>query len=633
LANEKPKSSVKNLAQLGSLLREAKNPPLASAMREMVSEVAGGYQPGQPHVMGQVLPYSILPDDEDMVCIYKAMLDGKGRKVSEVMAMLKGTHISSLDIPVMMKLMANTGILITKGSGPTALYTLKKGAIMPQQHKSSRTSFRPSTPEPVSTARTLGRVDKIDGMELALWKVTSDRKARSVKEIGALMTELGFHRGMAQDLVLKKANTHAKAWYDRVNSNPVTYAMRKGIPMPEAQKAEHEVNPSSIAVNSTTTFRERSVPRFDYQPPAHSTAPMVSQSNPQQEEIAVETKPVETPPEVEALKIDIAEGIEVAVWKVMSDYKEYNVGEVGLLLEDYGFNPKTVATTISTLHLRKGWFERKKVEGYKGYVYTLLRDTVMPTPLNQVTAPAVTATPQEDVQPVQQTLPEMPEVTATSSRAEVEIETMAGVAAHLAVHHPEQLLKHLQDKNSKPTETSLHASMAEVGETVNKPKSEPSGPLRINVVIDKIEPPVKPVLPVAPALQPIIEPTMQAQTNAPAPTVTAQHQPAFAAAQPASPPTAQPQEQVPSKMMMGGGMVKFAVQIRNLTFSLPEARQLSKELQAQGFGSKRIVPAVEAKGLLNIVIQIRGTNFPMDQVQAIALELEEAGMADDTLFA
>lgn len=75
-------------------------------------------------------------------------------------------------------------------------------------------------------------------------------------------------------------------------------------------------------------------------------------------QIQTKTEEEETKPS----PILLSDGIEIGIWKIMSDHVPYTPAEVALLLADYGFKNSSVIRTIGALHSNKGWFTRTQVK-------------------------------------------------------------------------------------------------------------------------------------------------------------------------------------------------------------------------------------------------------------------------------
>lgn len=91
--------------------------------------------------------------------------------------------------------------------------------------------------------------------------------------------------------------------------------------------------------------------------------------------------------------IEPGDSVDLAIWKVMSDYKPYSSTDVATMLSIHGFKPTTVRPRISTLHGNghDGWFTRiTDHANHRQFIYTLRREIEAPVnkPGTAVTAKA-----------------------------------------------------------------------------------------------------------------------------------------------------------------------------------------------------------------------------------------------------
>jgi hypothetical protein len=70
--------------------------------------------------------------------------------------------------------------------------------------------------------------------------------------------------------------------------------------------------------------------------------------------------------------------VDTVIWKIMVDGNEYTMGEINLLVETAGFNPRTAEAHMYKL-IAKGWFTRTGLGKYKRpHKYTLNKDIPCP---------------------------------------------------------------------------------------------------------------------------------------------------------------------------------------------------------------------------------------------------------------
>lgn len=97
--------------------------------------------------------------------------------------------------------------------------------------------------------------------------------------------------------------------------------------------------------------------------------------------------------------IRLEEGMDVAIWKVMADYKPRTATDIRLILAEYRFDARALDRRIDSLIRSNRWFDRKSRSS--GTLYTLKKDFPMPalpnTPMNQANQQAQTTSIKDSV--------------------------------------------------------------------------------------------------------------------------------------------------------------------------------------------------------------------------------------------
>lgn len=370
---------IKNLSQISALFPAAKQEKLAADMAL---------------TMNGSMPLPVLSEDSPSVAIWKIMSDYRGRTIDEVVEQLKSTEVDIELIAPTMKWLNNAGWFtkIQPASG-SCIYTLKKGIPMPSpEHEKAASPKRRLEDLPHDINRE-GVICQSEGIDVSIWKAMSDRKPRTATEIGDILSEFGFDRVVIKDRAITLMR---RGWFTRNERHGGTYyVMKKGIQMPKVVKpaAEEQLLRRSSDVVAKSGPVVRIVP--------NPTPGVVS-------------KP--TPP---APTLNMADGIFVSIWKVMSDYKPYTAAEIMLLLGEIGFNTNSVSARISQLNITYQWFDVTKIRGQRAVAYTLNKSIPMPTGPNLsdvVAAKTAMTNTTKSAQPVTEQKKEQP-VKASASTA------------------------------------------------------------------------------------------------------------------------------------------------------------------------------------------------------------------------
>jgi len=605
-----PGAVIKDLSQLGSLLKENKKPAtlVSVAPKAPTSSI------------------QLDPEGDTLENIWRVMADYKGRTASEVERVFEIHLVPSEDVVTMLKLLHNSGYFLTTGRPENPIYSMKKGVEMPnnnQKEQGFRHYKQRAASAPISQYDPMAKVDPAEGLDCTLWKLTRDRKNRSLDEIGELARTFGFAPHIVRDRVIFLANKH---WYDRTGTgNKTKYALKKNIPFPKPENQEVKTPANEIKVNSTTTFHSRN--EKDYSDRVVNTnAPAVTQTHQVKEETMQEQTPAKqvlplTPLE-EDLVVRKGDSWDLAIWKMMRDFKQYTAQDVGLLLSDLGFNPKSTQVRISKLHLDHDWFEREKMEGTRSFKYRLKRDVARPVDPNA--APVVETKAAEAKQeelpnlqpqaPVAATLNEpvktpfvSPEIHGLAKQiaADMDHVNKGGAVAPLGA-----TLKGARDDLLKASEETIRQigateqgrdMLADVMDAAAKKANTPGAMIAANAAREA-----------GIINTPKDEKATMTKTNT----------------------TTTPEAKPATPNLAGGKYLKFVVQVKDISMSMEEARTLHAKLKAHGFGDARTVPVSdENTNLFSATYRIKGKDFSATMVQEIAIELETYGFGDATNFA
>lgn len=360
-----------------------------------------------PTTVVEIPAATISRDDPIDVAVLKFMSTHKGYTPDEIhYGLVDKVSDPKMVRPTLFALNNNgyfdSNIIMVAGQSKT-IYTLKRGR---SHHDLTTDVRRPSigikkfkVPDGPVTARMV-QISLSDGIDLAVYKLLSDRKWYSRNDVMEILAPFGFN---ASD-VKKRFITLGygkRNWFERQDTGTIlNYRLRAGIKQP----AIGEVVPEDETV-FLGNYEDLHV------------------GEPVAEAVAVEA--------VEAAIEDITavshcpqpgDSVDVAIWKVMSDYNAYSAPDVQVLLEEYPYNQKTVAVKMSKL-FALGWFDRTQPEGKRAFHYTLRRDIPMPqaaaklTPI-ELAAIALAKRDEADIQAVHAALATQAEQAVAAPAAE-----------------------------------------------------------------------------------------------------------------------------------------------------------------------------------------------------------------------
>jgi hypothetical protein len=243
----------------------------------------------------------------------------------------------------------------------------------------------------------IGAINAGEGMDMCIWKVTMDRRSRTVADISEDLVTYGFDRRVVKDRVI--ILTNHKNWFDRATRGGETlYTLKKNIKMPgldrKVDDADARVPEEPDALNDF----QKHIHQLESEREAQGAVEVVMTPEVVAEEV-VEPEPMPSAvpdfiPTYATPPLSAAEGVKVCIWNVMSDYQPYSLGDIALLLSDIGVKYQTVASRISNLLIKENWFD--VTQGKSGRLYTLRREIAKPAP-GSAYSPNVDITPNYQV--------------------------------------------------------------------------------------------------------------------------------------------------------------------------------------------------------------------------------------------
>jgi hypothetical protein len=352
------------------------------------------------------------PEDID-VAMLALMTNYRGWTVGDVQRCL-AKHPDADQIPALMNKFVNEGKFeIMTITGRPATYTLKRKPVETITSARNKAAAFKLT-DPVGTRQApdpKGVIVLEEGLDVAIWKVMSDNKARTKNEICAMLAEYKFDRVQINRRVDSMINS--RNYFDRRDggSGGMRYSMKKHVPMPkplnqvilEEQTALAQIrdNLTTSAAESEREVRIRAMYESSAQgnfAPLHSAsrevgsmfsivsealnaeraekvdgASVLAQEEAGAEDLAaVNVAPAAPLNPVIDHAITMAEDdhLTTLIWKAMADFKPYKSEEVHVLVSM--FRPtqslKSVQNKLSELGI-EGWFTITK--SGRANVYTL----------------------------------------------------------------------------------------------------------------------------------------------------------------------------------------------------------------------------------------------------------------------
>jgi hypothetical protein len=345
----------------------------------------------------------IVLEDID-VAMLALMTNYRGWTVGDVQRCL-AKHPDADQIPALMNKFVNEGKFeIMTITGRPATYTLKRKPVETITSARNKAAAFKLT-DPVGTRQApdpKGVVVLEEGLDVAIWKVMSDNKARTKNEICAMLAEYKFDRVQINRRVDSMINS--RNYFDRRDggSGGMRYSMKKHVPMPkplnqvllEEQTALAQIR-GNLTASAAESQREVRVGAMYESSAQGNFAPLHSASREvgsvfsivsdalnaeraekvdgasvlaQEEASAEAVEKVNTTPEAPMNPvIDLAptmaedDHLNTLIWKAMSDHKPYKSEDVITLVQLVrpSQSAKSITNRLSALGI-EGWFDISK---------------------------------------------------------------------------------------------------------------------------------------------------------------------------------------------------------------------------------------------------------------------------------
>ena len=307
---------------------------------------------------------TIAVDDDIDVAIVKLMSNGKGYTLDEVMTNLSSRGIQDIEAikPTMFAMKTEGWFDQRNIAGMSPVYVLRPGhtvSMLGDPKRPTRVRKFKLADEPVIDPA--GKIKMSEGLDVAFWKLMQDGKSRTAKDIMALICEFGFDRTQANRRLATLINT--SRWFDRdTRGNATVYKLKARFPCPTPEedrgpKLAVFVEPEAVPEDDDRTrLRWKEPEEVVVAASAPVTTDQPKYLSPQdRRDLAVEDL-------MKLLEIKRTDSVRDAVWKVMSDFGEYTVTDLTLLLSDYGFNRGRISPILTQLY-NKGFLHRRSQPG------------------------------------------------------------------------------------------------------------------------------------------------------------------------------------------------------------------------------------------------------------------------------
>jgi hypothetical protein len=333
------------------------------------------------------------PEIDPTALVWTIMSDLRGRTVDEVFASVeKRQGLERGKVETILNFLVNSGEMIKAVVKNTVIYTLK-GCKMQQHNIAGRTLIGHNTVQQDSKyAGNEWKIDPLDPVDLALWKLMSDGKSRILDEMAETLGELGFNRQVIRQRFMSTI-VHKNHYEARGTGTKKNYTLRKGIKAPGETKSSklattvlEELADTPPAVNAAIEAVARNMAATKKVPGLNAH---------QQEAVAAIQATIDT-------QITGKDSLDQCIWKVTQDQEWYTVKDVEMLLDNSGFRPGFIGTRIGNIFRDKkmAWFERTPIPGSRAFKYRM-KDGI-PYPADLVVDPGVVLndmTDDEDTRP------------------------------------------------------------------------------------------------------------------------------------------------------------------------------------------------------------------------------------------
>jgi hypothetical protein len=209
--------------------------------------------------------------------------------------------------------------------------------------------------QPTVTVRKRVSINRIlveEGIDVAIWKLMSDRKWRGAKEIVVAIKDFGFDPAQVENRTASLVRSNRI--YDRRGEGPRTvYRLKAHIPMPIPANEKDE------------PMEQPAMPEVFEEPAVEVITPVaVEEQQPVPQKLG-EILPGDT--------------LDVAIWKLMADFGEYSAADLAVFLADYDYNPVSISPKLS-IFFKAGYVTRRAVEQLPKRPYFVYRLNDLPMP-------------------------------------------------------------------------------------------------------------------------------------------------------------------------------------------------------------------------------------------------------------
>jgi hypothetical protein len=209
--------------------------------------------------------------------------------------------------------------------------------------------------QPIVTVRkrvTINRIVVEEGIDVAIWKLMSDRKWRGAKEIVVAIKDFGFDPAQVENRTASLVRSNRI--YDRRGEGPRTvYRLKAHVPMPTPANEKEEVMLDAVTPDAVVE-----------QLPVEAPVVVVEELKAEPQKLGA-ILPTDT--------------LDVAIWKLMADFGEYSAGDLAVFLADYDYNPVSISPKLSNF-FKAGYVTRRAVEQLPKRPYFVYRLIDMPMP-------------------------------------------------------------------------------------------------------------------------------------------------------------------------------------------------------------------------------------------------------------
>lgn len=332
---------------------------------------------------------TITPDDDTDVAIVKFMSSYKAYTSEEVYRALESRVSDPQAIKPTMLALNTQGWFDCSNVAPHLVaYTLRRWRHLEDlMDKKRPTNIRKFKQPDDAIVDPAGRILLSEGIDVGIWKAMSDRKWRTVRDIILILREFGFNALMVDKRIGKLASNGK--WFDRRGNSSRTYRLRPEVQCPS-------IPPVTAVAAPVTALTPVEAPKVALEAPK-----TLVEAPPVKIEATAVTRTAEP--------VNPGDHLYTAIWKVMSDNKEYTVNEIAVLLADYGFTQGNISPAMSEF-FKNGYVMRRDTRSPSNrlqYAYRL-KNMPMPAFKPKYAVDAPTAAPEAKSEVQTAAAPEVP---------------------------------------------------------------------------------------------------------------------------------------------------------------------------------------------------------------------------------